>query len=101
MASLLETVSARQVQTRLVRVLLDLARSRGVSTDQGVLLDAGLTHDELAGCIGTAREVISRALEQLQREGLVRLGRGRLVLLNLPRLKEILAARRPPKTALR
>ena len=101
MAALLETVSARQVQGRLVRVLLDLARSRGVSTDQGVLLDAGLTHDELAGCIGTAREVISRALEQLQREGLVRLGRRRLVLLNLPRLKEILAARRPPKTALR
>ena len=101
MAALLETVSARQVQGRLVRVLLDLARSRGVSTDQGVLLDGGLTHDELAGCIGTAREVISRALEQLQREGLVRLGRGRLVLLNLSRLKEILPARRPPKIVLR
>lgn len=89
MTALLETSSTRQVRRRLARFLLDLAHTRGVSIDQGILLESGLTHEELAACVGTAREVISRNLEQLQREGLVRLGRGRLVLLDLRRLEEI------------
>lgn len=97
MAALLETSSTRQVRRRLARFLLDLAHTRGVSRGKGVLLDSGLTHDELAASVGTAREVISRTLEQWQREGLVRLGRGRLVLLDLPRLKEILTFHRPAK----
>lgn len=97
MAALLETSSTRQVRQRLARFLLDLARTRGVSRGQGVLLDSGLTHEELAACVGTAREVISRTLEQWQRDGLVRLGRGRLVLLDLPRLEEILTSHRPAK----
>jgi len=97
MAALLETSSTRQVPRRLARFLLDLAHTRGVSRGQGVLLNSGLTHDELAACVGTAREVISRTLEQWQREGLVRLGRGRLVLLDLPRLEGILTPHRPAK----
>ena len=97
MAALFETSSARQVRRRLARFLLELADCRGVSTGDGVLLDAGLTHDELAACLGTAREVISRALEQLQREGLIRLGRRRLVLLDLPHLEEIITPHRPAK----
>lgn len=101
MAALLEAVSARQVQGRLIRVLLDLARRRGAATDEGVLLDAGLSHDELANYVGTAREVISRTLAQLQREGLIRLGRRRLLLLNPSRLEEILGARRSKKMAVR
>ena len=97
MAALLETSSTRQVPRRLARFLLDLAHARGVSRGQGVLLNSGLTHDELAACVGTAREVISRTLEQWQREGLVRLGRGRLVLLDLPRLEKIVTPIVPPK----
>jgi len=94
MASLLETASARQVRRRLVRILLDLARSRGVANEDGILL-GGLTHDELAACVGTAREVISRTLGELQRAGLVRLGRRRLVLLDLAGLQGILS---PPSS---
>ncbi len=97
MAALLETSTIRQVRRRLARFLVDLAHTRGASTGDGVLLNSGLTHDELAACVGTAREVISRTLEQWQREGLVRLGRGRLVLLDLPRLEEILTPYRPAK----
>ncbi len=101
MAALLETSSTRQVRRRLARFLLDLAHTRGVPTGDSVLLNSGLTHDELAACVGTAREVISRTLEQLQREGLVRLGRARIVLLDLPRLEEILTPHPPAKNALR
>jgi CRP/FNR family transcriptional regulator len=97
LVSLFEVVSAREVRRRLARILLDLARSRGVKTQEGILLDAGLTHDELAACAGTVREVVSRTLEQFQREGLVRLGRRRLLIPDLSNIQAITSARRHSK----
>jgi CRP/FNR family transcriptional regulator len=38
------------------------------------------THQELAEDIGAAREVVSRQLALFQRAGVLRLGRGRLVI---------------------
>lgn len=40
-----------------------------------------LTHDALARDLGTAREVVTRLLNQFQAEGLVRLSRGKIILL--------------------
>jgi len=56
-AARLETASTRQVRRRLVGYLVDLARTQGVLTGNRIVL-SGLTHDELAACVGTAREVI-------------------------------------------
>lgn len=97
MARLIETSSRRHVRGRLAQTLLELADSRGVRTTEGILLDSALTHEEIAACVGTAREVISRTLEQWQRDGLVRLGRGRLVLLDPSRLKAICLPLRSPR----
>lgn len=44
------------------------------------------THQELAGELGTAREVISRHLKAFERRGLVRLGRGTVEVLDRPGL---------------
>lgn len=41
-----------------------------------------LTHEALAKDAGTAREVVTRILKQFQSDGLVKLGRGKVVLLN-------------------
>lgn len=39
-----------------------------------------VTHEQLANDLGTARVVVSRLLKQMEVEGLVRLGRNRVVL---------------------
>jgi len=101
LASHLEIVSTREVRRRLARILSDLARRRGVRRPEGTLLDSGLTHDELAACVGTAREVISRTLGQFQQEGLVTLGRRRLLIRDLPGLQAASLPRRPSKDARR
>lgn len=43
--------------------------------------DIVITHEKLAQELGTAREVISRLLKQMESEGLVELGRNRITLL--------------------
>lgn len=101
LASLVEVVSTREVRRRVARVLVELARRRGISTGEGTLVDAGMTHDELAAFAGTAREVISRTLEQFQREGLLRLARRRLVIRDLPGLQAAFSPRNSEKKRIR
>ena len=47
------------------------------------------THDQLARHLGSAREVVSRLLKDFQNDGLVRLGRGGVELLDLPALEAL------------
>ncbi len=60
------------LQSRLARLLLDQARSGRLET----------THADLAAELGSAREVISRQLKALAQQGLIRLERGRILLLD-------------------
>jgi CRP/FNR family transcriptional regulator len=45
------------------------------------------THEEIAGDLGTAREVVSRLLKYFQTEGMVRLSRGEIALTDHQKLK--------------
>lgn len=69
---LVEDLAFRSVRERLARQLLHEA---GEGT-------AELTYQELAERTGTVREMAGRALRQLAQEGLVRLERGRVIVLD-------------------
>ncbi len=57
--------------------LLQFLRERGNLTDSNTVK---LTHEQIARELGTAREVISRLLKQMELEGLVELGRNKITL---------------------
>ncbi|ACY16600.1 Crp/Fnr family transcriptional regulator [Haliangium ochraceum] len=64
------------VNERLVHQLVSLAREEGVDAPEGVLVRRRPTQQELANMIGSCRETISRAFNQLARDGLI-IPRGR------------------------
>ena len=64
------------VNERLVHRLICLAEEEGTETSEGVLVRRRPTQQELANMIGSCRETISRAFNQLAREGLI-IARGR------------------------
>jgi CRP/FNR family cyclic AMP-dependent transcriptional regulator len=78
---LVEDLAFRSVRARLARHLLAEAGSGA----------AELTHQELAERAGTVREIAGRALRRLAEEGLVRLERGRVIVLDPAGLEAILA----------
>ena len=51
--------------------------------------DVRMTHDQIARYMGSAREVVSRLLKYFAGEGLVRLYRGGVTVLDKERLKQI------------
>lgn len=56
---------------RVRRQLVELAREHGRVTRDGVRIDLPLTHDLIADMVGCARETVTRAFDELQREGFV------------------------------
>ena len=93
-AGLAGDLALRPIQERLARFLLAEAGRSGRRTSEGVAIALPGTRDEIAALIGTVREPVSRALSTLRRQGLVRLRGKRLILLDLKRLEEAVAAAR-------
>lgn len=56
---------------RVRRQLLELAREHGRVCRDGVRIDLPLTHDLISDMVGCARETVTRAFDELQREGFV------------------------------
>ena len=84
MADLIKRIDVlvfQSIEERLAGTLLDLEKSGTVHA----------THQELAIDMGTAREVVSRQLKELETQGSIQLGRGRIKILN----RDALIARLP------
>jgi CRP-like cAMP-binding protein len=56
---------------RVRRQLLELAREHGRVCRDGIRIDLPLTHDLISDMVGCARETVTRAFDELQREGFV------------------------------
>ena len=67
---------------RLVHLLLDLAEQFGIDSDEGIRLRIHLAHQEIANLMGSTRETVTILLGQLKDEGLIEVGRKRIVLLD-------------------
>lgn len=70
-------LSVLATRPRLIALLLRLARPREAG---GMIVSPPRPHHELAAMIGTRREVVTRAVAALQRDGLVETTRGGLLL---------------------
>lgn len=77
-AELVEALSLHEVDQRLARWLLSEARLRGVRKEQVIAVTLVLTNQQIAARIGSVREVVSRALNRLQNNGLIQI-EGRVI----------------------
>lgn len=75
------------VRTRVTRLLVELADTKGKMGHGGVVIGPRLTQGDLASMVGATRESINKCLRSYAAQGLVRHERGRLVLLNVDRLR--------------
>ena len=85
----------RSNRDRLIHLLLELAEDYGVRSDAGIELKVKLSHQDLASIIGSTRETVTVTLGQLQSEGLIKVGRRRLNLLQPIRLAGIIRVAAP------
>jgi CRP/FNR family transcriptional regulator len=72
MADLVESISLRDVETRLVRYLSEELGTRGVPVGDGTVIELDVGKNVLASRLGTVPETFSRTLKKLQEEGKIR-----------------------------
>ena len=80
---IINEVAFRKLDIRLAGKLIELSGS-------GV--DIKTTHHQLSSELGTAREVVSRQLQEFQRKGWIGQARGTITLLNKGALKQLVAS---------
>ncbi len=82
-------LATERVERRVARALLRLAEQSGRNIEAGLLLDLSLQRQDLAEMTGTTLYTVSRILSGWEREGLVEVGRGRIVICHHPGLEAI------------
>lgn len=78
---LVEEVAFRRMDARLAAFLVEKS-----SVSSGISRPVEMSHEAIASHLGTAREVVSRVLQQFADEGLVRLERKKVILLRVREL---------------
>lgn len=86
-AGRIDTLQYSNSYERTATLLVSLAYRFGVSTKAGHVLDVPLTHHDIANSINLSRETVSRAMERLQRKGIIGYDKQRhIVLTDLSKL---------------
>jgi len=76
--TMIETLTHRDMSSRLVSFLLVLCRDFGVPSQDGITIDLRLSHQAIAEAIGSTRVTITRLLGDLRNDGLVQIDRKKI-----------------------
>lgn len=79
---LMDQIMNKKLDTRIAAFLMQETDLRGERK-------LSLTHEQIANHLGSVREVVTRMLKHFQNEGLLRVGRGSIELLDLERLNQL------------
>ena len=79
---LMEQIMWKSFDKRLARFLLEESRLEGTTSLK-------ITHEKIANHMGTAREVVTRMLRYFQSEGMVKLTRGTVNIMDSNRLRQL------------
>jgi len=86
-ADIIEDAAFLDVPARLARMLLQLGEEHG-RADGGVLVvTPAPSQSELAGMVGATRESVNKWLAKFRQDGLIRVDRGQLIILDTAGLK--------------
>ena len=78
--TMIETLTHRDMSSRLVSFLLVLCRDFGVPGEKGITIDLRLSHQAIAEAIGSTRVTITRLLGDLRNIGLLEVERKKITI---------------------
>ena len=78
--TMIETLTHRDMSSRLASFLLVLCRDFGVPSEKGVTIDLRLSHQAIAEAIGSTRVTITRLLGELKSSSLLAIDRKKITI---------------------
>lgn len=77
---------AGDATTRVANFLYDAALRFGTKHRKEIVLPVELTHQRISEFVGSFRETVTVSLNRLQKEGLIKMSRGKIAILDLEKL---------------
>ena len=87
LVGIIEELSFTTVRHRMAALLVNMAKRSGAKTARGIEFQLPATHQEVAGMIGTVRELVSRSLGRLQSQDIIQLDGRTVIIPDLKRLE--------------
>lgn len=78
----------RTVRERIISFLLTMSHRFGVTTEEGLLIEVPLRHQDIASSVNATRETASRELSGLERKGLITNKQSLIVLKDVEQLQK-------------
>jgi CRP-like cAMP-binding protein len=88
-ASMVEQLALMDVSQRLARFLLDEAATSVPKLKDGSSYTLALSHAQIAARLGSVREVVTRGLQKLTQQGIIRVRGQRVTVANLRKLRDL------------
>jgi CRP/FNR family transcriptional regulator len=88
LAGVVEDLALRDVAARIARLLLGCVGQHGHIIEKADTACLRITHQEIATMVGSVREVVQRALKELERDGAVALERTRVRVRDVAKLNQ-------------
>ena len=76
----LDTLYFKDSKTKIIELLLDLGHRLGIMIGDDILINAGLTHEEIAKLTGTGRQGVTSVLNSLRDEKSIDYSRNKILL---------------------
>ena len=86
---IIENLAFLDVDKRLACFLLEAAHHKGTPSDDGTLINLGLTVEEIASAVGSSRQTASMLLNRWDKEGIIKHNRKSLLLLDMDKLNTL------------
>jgi|JI6StandDraft_1071083.scaffolds.fasta_scaffold01762_16 CRP/FNR family cyclic AMP-dependent transcriptional regulator len=83
----LENLVFKDSRSRIIALLRNMAMAHGRKVGHEVQLDHSLTHQDIADLTATSRQTVTTVLSDLQKQDLVHMERGSILIRNLEQLK--------------
>lgn len=81
-SALIQMLGTRTVSERLRQLLVILAETYGRHDGDTVVIDRTITYDQIASIVGATRQWVTQSLDRLQSEGVLRVNRKEIVILD-------------------
>lgn len=87
--NLIQNLSTKDVEVRIVSMLKAFAKDYGVKHEEGIMIELPLNREEMANYIGVTRETISRKLTALQEDDIIELvGNKKIIIKDLDYIED-------------
>ena len=77
--SRIESLYFKSAPKRISNFIQELAKDYGVKTKDGMEVELGLTHNDIANLTATSRQTVTSVLSQLEKDGIISYDRKKII----------------------